>query len=228
MKIPSLPTLSFALVLTPALATLSFSSAHAQVLLNGSFESPQLVSGTETAGGGTYWNSTGDAHIIANDYMMYGNTPYGVQYLGLNCLATDSQTISGFVAGDTYLIGAHYADVEGYNAKLQISITGAVVDSEVFGIPSGGRYGSGLIDFDSAVVAFTATETGPATITLEDLGGNGLVVDDVSLYSDLSLGSITSAAIPEPSSTALVLLGGFALAGIALRAKRLLRSPVQA
>ena len=210
-----------------ALSIFAFSatSAHAQVtLLDGGFELPALAASSFVAGGGTSWTPTANDFVISNDYNSYGNTPYGTQYLDLNQGgAADSQAVTGFVAGQTYVLGANFAEIlpSTVTPQFTLSVSGAAVSSSTFtGAVSTGPYGTGMFPFQSAVIVFTALTSGSATITLTNssslpVTGNfpALAVDNVSLYGGLA--SVPS--VPEPGTTVAMLLGAGALAAMATR-----------
>ena len=208
-----------------ALASLAFGASRAQAqvtLLDGGFELPALAANSFVAGGGTSWTSSGTAYVISNDYGSYGNTPYGSQYLDLNTAGdSDSQTVAGFIAGTTYVLGADFADIPGAaNPKLTLSVSGAATASTTFNGAVGGFYGTGTIPFQSAVILFTALTSGSATITLTNSSGASgnayfpaIAVDNVALYG----GVPATPVVPEPTTTAAVLLGAGGLVMVAFR-----------
>ena len=218
----------FVLVLS-ALAILAVGASHAQAqvtLLDGGFELPTLAANSFVAGGGTSWTTAGVAgqvFVISNDYGSYGNTPYGSQYLDLNQGGTsDSQSVSGFVAGQTYVLGANFAEIlPSVTPQFTLSVSGAAVASSTFmGSVSTGPYGTGAIPFQSAVIVFTALTSGSATITLTNssalpVTGNfpAIAVDNVALYGGLT----SPPLVPEPGTTAAMLLGAGALTVVAIR-----------
>ena len=217
------------LLITAGISALVFlgcgaSRAQAQVtLLDGGFELPALAANSFVAGGGTSWTPTGNDFVISNDYNSYGDTPYGTQYLDLNQGgAADSQTVTGFVAGQTYVLGANFAEIlPSVTPLFTLSVSGAAVSSSTFtGAVSTGPYGTGTFPFQSAVIVFTALTSGSATITLTNsstlpLTGNfpAIAVDNVSLYGGLS----STPTVPEPGTTGAILLGAGALAVVAVR-----------
>ena len=196
-------------------------ASTAPVLLDGGFEDPALAANSFVAGGGTSWTPVGSVFVISNDYESFGNTPYGTQYLDLNDANTsDSQSVSGFVAGQTYFLGADFSDIQdGVDPSLTLSVSGAAVASSTFTGTVGGPYGTGTFAFSSAGILFAATTSGSVTITLTNSSGPSgnaffpaLAVDNVSLY-----GFTQTPTIPEPATTAGLLLGVAALAGVTLR-----------
>ena len=199
---PFHPVLTRALFL--AVLVLASSSAQAQVLLDGGFESPRLAPNSVQSGAGTVWTvSSGGAIIVSNNYESLGVTPYGTQYLSLNARSSVSQTIAGFVTGETYVLGADFADETGDPGQtFTLSISGvanASLTLPVLVTGSEAGYGSGTIPFQSSVIIFQATSNGSATVTLADgSAGGSLAVDNVALYGD-------PVPIPEPSTWALFL-----------------------
>jgi hypothetical protein len=195
---PFHPVLTRALFL--AVLVLASSSTQAQVLLDGGFESPRLAPNSVQSGAGTVWTvSSGGAIIVSNNYESLGVTPYGTQYLSLNARSSVSQTISGFVTGETYVLGADFADLGISGQTFTLSISGAANGSLTLPTLVAGPYGSGTIPFQSSVIIFQATSNGSATVTLADgSAGGSLAVDNVALYGD-------PVPIPEPSTWALFL-----------------------
>jgi hypothetical protein len=207
------------IAVTLALGFLAAGYASAEpVLLNGSFESPVVPPGSVTPGGGTNWTPSDPSGVfLISNGNGIGDTPYGVQFLGLNgqsagnMFESDSQTIANFEAGVTYVLGVDFADaLGGPDPILQISLSGAFNGSQTYTAPIAGPYGSGTIPFTSAVFFFTPSTSGSITVTLTNLGINSAIaVDNVGLYGN--------ANIPEPASIATLLLGAGLLGGLALR-----------
>lgn len=216
MKILGLSSLAPLAVLALGCLTSGGASA-APVLLNGSFESPAVTS--VAVGGGDDWTSTGDAFIVPNS-AGYGETPYGTQFLALNGIAdtpsSDVQTITGFTAGTTYFLGLDFADLlNGSPCELTVTLAGAFNYSQTFSAPVGGSYGSTTtIPFQSASIFFTPLTSGSVTVTLSNPGPGTIAVDNIGLYSNISL------PVPEPTSLGAVLLGMGAVAARALRRAR--------
>ncbi|HEX3818288.1 MAG TPA: PEP-CTERM sorting domain-containing protein [Chthoniobacterales bacterium] len=192
------------------------------VLLNGSFENPVVSPGSVTPGGGDNWtpsDSTG-VFLISNGNGI-GDTPYGVQFLGLNgesaasMFESDSQTIAGFEAGVTYVLGVDFADaLGGDDPMLTITLSGAFNGSQLYTAPVGGPYGADQIPFTSAVFLFTASASGSETITLTNSSiDSAIAIDNVSLYGN-------APSVPEPTSFAALLLGAALLGGVALARRR--------
>lgn len=210
---------SITLMASLALGLFAAGAYAEPVLLNGSFENPVVAAGSVTPGGGDNWtpsDATG-VFLISNGNGI-GDTPYGVQFLGLNgqsaanMFESDAQTIAGFEAGMTYVLALDFADaLGGPDPILSITLSGAFNGSQTYTAPIAGPYGAGQIPFTSAVFIFTAANSGSATITLTNLGINSAIaVDNVGLYSN----------VPEPSSFAALLLGAGLLGGLVLVRRR--------
>jgi MYXO-CTERM domain-containing protein len=192
---------------------------HAQVLLDGSFETSVIPPSSEVAGAGPDWTSSG-AFLVRNDFGNLGNTPYGSQYLGLNPGSFVTQTITGFVAGETYVLGADFVSNGAIGTpQVTFSISGAAVDSQTFSVISNPANNSGFFPFQSDVLLFTAGSSGSATIEIFSINAN-IAVDNVALFGNAP----TSPTAPEPSTYAEMLLGLVALAGFGLMRRRSTRA----
>jgi hypothetical protein len=226
MKYPSLALV----VLSGSLLFSCIEESKAQILLNGGFESPALPTNTASVtGAGTAWTPSvltsaistfQDSTATSNGV---GNSPYGTQFLELSSGTSVSQiNILGFVQGDTYVLGADFANTDSTaNSNFTMAISGAAGStSQTFAAPAGGSYGTSTIPFYSGVIVFTASASGAATITLSDpLGGGDLAVDNVALYG-LPPGMTITNATPEPSTWALLFGGLSVLAFWQLRRSR--------
>ena len=183
-------------ILAAVLAAAGSASA-APVVLNGSFESPNISSGS-TANGGTSWTASSTSGVFLFDNSSgAGTTPYGSQFLALNPGQSDTQTVSGFQLGQVYTFNAYFADLfNGTNPSLTVSLSGLVSLSETFTAPVGGNYRANAIPFQLATFTLPAlTADGSITITLTNASTNGTIaVDNVSV-------------VPEPSSILAALLG---------------------
>jgi hypothetical protein len=205
-------------------ASLSFGAlrANAQVLLDGSFEAQAVAPNMGVQGAGPDWVS-GNASLIANDFSNLGNTPYGNQYLGLNVGSFATQTITGFVQGETYVLGADFASLAANSngaPTFTLSISGAATDSGTFSFAgSSGPYGSGTIPFQSTVLLFTAGSSGSATVTLFSPNAT-LAVDNVALYGNAPI----APTAPEPSTYAEMLLGLGALVTVVGMRRKIVRA----
>jgi hypothetical protein len=153
------------------------------VLLNGSFEGPPLAPNSFSAGGGTSWTPSGSVFIFSNNFDNDGTTPFGTQYLGLtDPNASDQQTVSGFLAGQSYILDMFFADAaNNASPQLTVTISGAASALGVFNAPVSGPNGTDPYPFQEAMVPFTTTIDGNVTFLLTSTGGAGVVVDNVFL-----------------------------------------------
>ena len=205
---------------------------HAQDMVNGSFEDPAEApnSITDITGTGVPgWTGNALPNIrqyiingnVENSYgALYGTTPYGNQYLGLNGLANhiasiESQTVNNIVAGETYEFTVGFSNIGGATGlSLNIVVgdgpdgTGDVLGDESFQPLTVGPYGDGQIDFTLATLDFTAISTGSVTISLANQSRGTVAIDNASLRV---LG------VPEPSTWVLLTLGGAAGVGLTMR-----------
>jgi hypothetical protein len=205
-------------------ASLSFGAirANAQILLNGSFETPTVPS----AGGfdsATDWNASGPGALYVQSNNAgaatnnTGTTPYGSQFAILE-VGSLTQTISGFTAGNTYVLGVDFADEANNGGTFDLSVSGAANASASFTLNPGGNYGSNPIPFQSDVLIFTATSSGTATISLGNItmvSGEPVALDNVGLY-----GYGPQVTTPEPATWAEMALGCALLAGLAMFRRR--------
>jgi hypothetical protein len=173
-----------------------------EMILNGSFESPHYGATGVYSGGGDDWIHTfeGPVSIIRGNIKdgenrLYGATPFGKQYLGLDprsregFYAGDSQTIPGFVAGQRYLLEIHAADSDGGLAPvLDVSLNDGSshnYEHHVYALPVGGPYGS-QIQFQTLRKKFVSKVTGEMTLTMRNMGtGNdpgSISIDKVSIH----------------------------------------------
>jgi MYXO-CTERM domain-containing protein len=194
--------------------------ANAQILLNGGFENPRITSGTTSSTVPTDWTDASDT-LVSNGNGVEGNTPYGTQFLVLQAGDALTQTINGFRANQTYVLGFDYEFQQGTEADpLTVSISGTAANTSTpYTLTGGGPAGSGAINFESGVLIFTASNTGSATFSFSDLGAE-VALDNVGLYGNIQ----TPPATPEPSTYAEMLLGLVALAGFGLMRRRSARA----
>ncbi len=196
-----------------ALLALGSGRATAQILLNGSFEAPPISE--IQPGAGADWTSPAPAHVflITNNYSLAGGdvgiTPYGSQFVGINKGASISQVITGFVAGQQYVLGADFAGLPGEaSSNFTMLVSGAAFDGT---------------SVSTSAYAFLRTKPDPVPVDRPFLyrefdwqchdhprrfgrRGNGILVDNVALYSNPT---------PEPATYAEILVGLVALAGFA-------------
>ncbi len=200
------PLIRFA-ILAAVLAVAGSASAD-PVVLNGSFENPD-ISGGSIATGGTSWTPSTSGVFIFDNASGFGQTSYGSQYLALNPAKSDAQTISGFQLGTVYTFSAYFADL--HNATdpaLTVTLSGVVSLSQTFTAPVAGASGTTAIAFTHVTFTLPAlTTSGAITLTLTDASTNGAIaVDNVSV-------------VPEPSSIFAALLG-LGVAGWAVGKRR--------
>jgi hypothetical protein len=217
-----------------ALAAMVGAAYADPVITDGSFENPDYADTGIYSGGGDGWTTSfhGAVAIIAGNITdnygnQYGATPFGDQYLGLDprtrgFVSSDSQTISGFVAGQTYALTLYVADSDGGSApQLEILLSNdsdtTYLDRYV-DVAVGGPYGD-VIDFQKVVTTFTATITGDITLSLINSGNpyaspgadpGSISIDNVSIA--------TISAVPEPASLLTMMLGGLLVGARSLKA----------
>ena len=168
-------------------------------LLNGSFEDPVRPANSILSGnGGTFWTANNsNVNLISNNFGNLGTTPYGNQYIGFSLTgASDQQTVSGFLAGQSYVLTLFFADIaNNANPQLTVTISGAASATGIFNAPVSGPNGANPYPFQQAQVLFTTIADGDITVALTDSGSASVAVDNVSLTS-----------VPEPSPFAMILL----------------------
>ena len=184
--------------------------AHAQTLLNGSFELPALTAGAEGTGSGDNWTLTGSAFIETNGHGL-GTTPYGNQWNYLNGNnSADSQTISGgFTPNTSYTLSVAALGYFGnLGDQLTLTISGGGLATPVtqnFAVVGRTVFGGSPLLFGNYSLAFTPQANAPVTITLANTSTNDvLALDNVVLAP--------TGGVPEPSTWALM-LGGTGLLG---------------
>jgi hypothetical protein len=130
-----------------ALLTLGSGRANAQILLNGSFESP-VISGF-VYGAGTPWTSEENIRLINNNWGFFGTTPYGSQYIDIGGTnGSISQVINGFVAGDQYVLGADFAGTPGEpSTNFTMIVSGAAFDGTSISTSTAAATGTSQIQF---------------------------------------------------------------------------------
>jgi len=212
-----------AFILASAIAFVPASASAAELIVNGGFENPKIASPccntvpTDSLPG---WNvPTGNVNVVNGTFgSTGGNLAYaGSQYLDLvgeGSIGSLSQTFNT-VADQVYTLTFAYShnlfSGPGGAAAL-ITINGLTFDKVMH------RTGS-TTDLDWLTYSRVFTATGPTTTLGFDnrAGGinGGIFLDAVSVTD---VGADPTAAVPEPATWALILLG-FAAIGGALRRK---------
>lgn len=210
---------------------LTASSANAQTITNGSFETdPYIITSLSSGGPLTGWTITttgSQAYPYGiNNSSGYGPTPYGSQFLLLGFYGDAShnyieQTISGLTAGTTYDVSFAIA-TEGYSdlygagnhSQLTASISsGSSTAAQTFSAPSSTANYWDTWGVDT--YAFVANSSS-ATLRLAQadpiLLGFDVGLDNVSIKTEGS-GTVT----PEPGTLAMLIAGGFSGCGLLLR-----------
>ena len=234
MKTTRLRPFSLAAALGACLLTTAGRAAADPVISDGSFEDPAYVANSlnEVSGqtingwfGNKIATSTHEYFINGNIQDLqgrnYGITPFGNQYLGINSASNnfhsvESQSVTGLTVGQAYALTLYIANLDGASdANISLSVepnatgTGTPQASATFSAPKEGPYGQGYIDFVPETLTFTATST-VIDFNISNQSRTGVMgVDNVSI-----------AAVPEPTTTAAMLLGTAALAGVVLRRRR--------
>lgn len=204
-----------------ALGLASTAASAANLISNGSFEDPAIGYPYFSAASPTDWTksgSAGDASIWRVGYADSGGNitvagegmqfvTMGGGYLGSGT-TTWSQTVSGLTAGGTYQLDFKIA-AEGVCCGVQtLSVTfdGSSTASQSFtATTTTGNYWK---DWSDAGMSFVA-DTSSVTVNFTYTGRYDMGLDDVRL----------AAAVPEPSTYAL-LLGGLVFVGAVARRRR--------
>jgi hypothetical protein len=204
------------LLLSVASCSLAFAAAAfplrvdaAPDLLNGSFENPVLPANSISSGnGGTSWTANNsNVNLVSNNFGNLGTTPYGNQYIGFSLTgASNQQTVSGFLAGQSYVLTLFFANLAGSaNPQLTVTISGAANATSIFNPPMN----SSPSQFQQGEVPFTTIADGDITVALLDSGSANVAVDNVSLTS-----------VPEPSPFAMILLATTMAVGFGSRSAK--------
>jgi hypothetical protein len=190
-------------------ATALAGAAHASLIVNGDFTSPNVHGGYGSFATIPGWVSDSSDTLEVGASPIYGLSceTAGCQNLEVNANAIDtvSQTVTGLTVGDTYDLSWDYG---GRNAggpqQLDVSFGGASV-----GVNTSNGVDAFWTPNSVDIVATASTET----LTFESINVGGAP----SYGNELTGVSLTT--VPEPAAWALLLLG-FAGLGGALRARR--------
>ncbi|HEY1769717.1 MAG TPA: hypothetical protein VGG02_05625 [Chthoniobacterales bacterium] len=184
MKPKRLSLLQLAAFFAASIATAA-AGTH-PVIVNGNFEKPRYPAHSINAGGGYGWTSSfmGAVAIVSGNIpdgqgRHYGVTPYGRQYLGLDprtqegFISRDSQSIPGFVAGQSYVFTIEAADSDGGTAPaldvLLSNNSDKTYFEQTYDLAVGGPY-TDVIDFTPITINFTSPVTGTVTLSLTNVG----------------------------------------------------------
>ncbi len=213
--------MKYTLITLTALAGVTYAQ---DLITNGSFENPSssytvLAPGSGSVPGWTV--SGGDVEIFGiNDFVGSGNfvrtgiTPSSSVTEGLQTLdlsygalnATITQTVNT-TAGTNYKLSFDLGTVKGVSGRTGIANFALFVNGNVAGIYNVSTESTTSIYYESKSHTFTGT--GSDTIAFSSIGAfnnPGGVKQDFHFIDNVSL-----TVVPEPSSTALLSLGGLAL-----------------
>ena len=143
-----------------------------------------------------------------NNNAGFGTTPFGTQFVAVNSGASISQTVAGFIAGQTYLLNFVLANgFSNPDPTLRVTLAGVAAATATFTVPVGsGPYGAATIPFVNEQFRFTAGTSGSVVFTFSNAstGGASLGIDAVSL-----------ATVPDQGGGFLLLgIGSLALCGM--------------
>lgn len=194
-----------------ATSLLAISGADAALFANGDFEVTDLADNTSTAASGsiTGWTVVG-AGVVHRDGSFFGGTIAGS---GPNAPAFDGRQYVHFNDGATGAgssIFQTFDTVIGTEYTVSFSIAGGDFDGSSHQIIADASGLGGLTQaatnntWSSHAFNFTATGTSTTLTFTDDLQAGGA-------SSDLLLDGVSVTAVPEPSSSALLGIGGLAL-----------------
>ena len=196
-----------------AVLLLSSTAGAANILINGSFEAPVIASFSEQPAGSTAitgWtiegtNPADGGVMLLRDGGAFGTTSSdGFQHLSLqsNTFGSPSgkagiisQTIATTI-GDNYSLSFDYSGLFNTGSMTITYDLGGADQTVTFSNPGGPVWAAETFDFVATSTSTTLTIEGDFITTIQ-----GPAIDNVSIVF-----------VPEPSSTALLGLGGLALA----------------
>ncbi len=196
-----------------ATTLLSVSASNAALFANGGFEDADLANDTTSTTAPTGWVISGTAGIVHRDGNFFGANIIGSVDPTVIAAFEGRQFVhfgdGGAAAGGT--IAQTFDTIMGTTYTVEFSIAGGDFDGSSHQIiaDAGGGLG-GLTQaatnntYSTHTFDFTATGTSTTLTFTDDLQSGGV-------SSDLILDGVSVTPIPEPSSTALLGLGGLAL-----------------
>jgi hypothetical protein len=204
-----------------ALGLAAVPAAHAQTIVNSSFETPSVGNGGISSNpSGAGWTFTGSSGVTGNNSGFTSgnaNAPDGVQVAFLQSYSgpgypagSFSQSISGFSAG-TYTFSFLSSQRENYGTASNQTVN-VTVDGNSVGLftPS-----PALTTYQSFITIPTFLTAGSHTLQFA-----GTVPANSGIDSTAFVDEVTVSAVPEPSSVAAFGFTGLGVAGLLLRARK--------
>ncbi len=188
-----------------ALSAVAIGAQGASIILDPSFETPALASGTaQYDPGGSDWNFAGRAGL-SNDGWTTVTPPDGLQVAFLQGFggmgATISQELTGLIVGDTYQFGFYLAMRPGGYTPNSIDVLLDSADLGTFAPAS-----TDFAQFTSAPVIATSS-----AMNLQFVGSI-VSTDDVDSFLDLVQVNDLGSTAPEPGTFGIAAGAVFALA----------------